>query len=58
MNNNQRNFAMGILKSIQKWSAYHRTYRDLNSLDARSLDDIGINRGDIQRLAREFANRI
>ncbi len=49
---------MGILKSIQKWSAYHRTYRDLNALDARSLDDIGINRGDIQRLAREFANRI
>ncbi len=49
---------MGILKSFQKWSAYQRTFRDLNALDARSLDDIGINRGDIQRLAREFANRI
>ncbi|HHG90314.1 MAG TPA: DUF1127 domain-containing protein [Devosia sp.] len=49
---------MGILKSIRKWSAYHRTYRDLNALDARSLDDIGINRGDIHRLAQEYANRI
>ncbi len=49
---------MSIRKTLQKWAAYRRTFRDLNALDSRSLDDIGINRGDIHRLAREFADRI
>ncbi len=49
---------MGIRKSFQKWQSYNRTVRELNSLDSRSLHDLGINRGDIIRIARESADSI
>ncbi len=49
---------MSIRKSFQKWQSYSRTVRELNSLDSRSLNDLGINRGDIDRIARESANSI
>ena len=49
---------MGIRKAFQKWSSYQRTVRELDRLDARSLNDLGINRGDIQRIARDHARML
>ncbi len=34
---------------------YRRTLRELMELDDRELDDIGIARGDIRRIARQLA---
>ncbi len=49
---------MNIANTFRKWSAYNRTVRELSSLDNHMLNDLGINRGDIQRLARDHANQI
>lgn len=49
---------MSIRKTIKKWAAYQQTVRELNALGNRELDDLGINRGDIQRIARDHASRI
>ncbi len=49
---------MNIRKTFRKWSAYQRTLRELSALDNRMLDDLGLNRGDIQRIARDHANQI
>ena len=49
---------MNIAKTFRKWSAYNSTVRQLSALDNRMLNDLGINRGDIQRLARDHANQI
>jgi len=49
---------MNIRKTIQKWAAYQQTVRELNALDNRSLNDLGISRGDIQRIARDHAGAL
>ncbi|VAW19245.1 hypothetical protein MNBD_ALPHA12-2261 [hydrothermal vent metagenome] len=49
---------MNIRQTFRKWNAYQRTLRELNALDNRMLDDLGLNRGDIQRIARDHANQI
>lgn len=49
---------MNIAKTFRKWSSYTATVRQLSALDNRMLNDLGINRGDIQRLARDHANQI
>lgn len=46
---------MDIRKTLRKWSAYNQTVRELNALGNRDLGDLGINRADIQRIAREHA---
>jgi len=43
---------MNMFQSINKWRNYRRTVTELNSLTNRELDDLGIVRGDIHRLAR------
>jgi uncharacterized protein YjiS (DUF1127 family) len=52
----QRRKAMGIRKTLQKWAAYNQTVRELNALGNRELTDLGITRGDIERIARDHAN--
>ena len=49
---------MNIRKTIKKWAAYQQTVRELNALDSRSLNDLGISRGDIQRIARDHASAL
>ncbi|WP_417581619.1 DUF1127 domain-containing protein [Pelagibacterium sp.] len=49
---------MGIRKTFQKWSAYQQTVRELNSLGNRELNDLGISRGDIERIARDHASQL
>lgn len=44
---------MGVRKTLQRWAAYQQTVRELSTLDNRSLNDLGITRSDIQRVARE-----
>ena len=43
---------MGIRTAFRRWNAYQQTVRELNSLDNRSLTDLGIARTDIPRIAR------
>jgi uncharacterized protein YjiS (DUF1127 family) len=47
---------MNIGKSLKKWALYQQTVRELNSLDSRSLNDLGISRGDINRIARQHSD--
>jgi uncharacterized protein YjiS (DUF1127 family) len=49
---------MNIIKTFRKWSAYRVTVRELNALDDRTLNDLGISRGDIRPLARDYAARV
>ena len=49
---------MGIRQTLKRWQAYQQTVRELASLDRRQLDDLGISRTDIQRIAREHARTV
>jgi uncharacterized protein YjiS (DUF1127 family) len=49
---------MGIRKTLKKWAAYQQTVRELASLDNRQLNDLGISRSDIQRIARNHVNTL
>lgn len=43
-----------VLKTrIAAWQRYNRTVNELSALSNRELSDLGIARGDIQRVARE-----
>lgn len=48
----RRGTKMNIAKKIAEYARYQRTLRELNSLDARQLNDLGITRGDIKLIAR------
>ena len=37
----------------RRWRRYRETVRELESLSTHELNDLGINRGEISRLARE-----
>jgi uncharacterized protein YjiS (DUF1127 family) len=47
---------MDIRKTLRKWAAYQQTVRELAALDNRQLNDLGITRSDIQRIAREHVS--
>jgi uncharacterized protein YjiS (DUF1127 family) len=47
---------MDIRKTFRKWSAYQQTVRELSSLDNRQLNDLGISRTDINRIARDHVS--
>jgi|GEM_PF-2443368 len=53
-------FAALVARLRQRWAAY-QTYRatldELRSLDDRELNDIGVSRWDIRRIARDAAQR-
>ncbi len=49
---------MGIRQTLKKWSAYQHTVRELASLDNRQLNDLGISRADITKIAREHARAL
>ncbi|WP_084508056.1 DUF1127 domain-containing protein [Mesorhizobium sp. WSM3224] len=44
---------MNPISAYRKWRMYNETVRELNKLNARQLSDLGINRGDIERIARQ-----
>ena len=49
---------MDIRKTLRKWAAYQQTVRELAALDNRQLNDLGIVRTDIQRIARDHARQL
>jgi uncharacterized protein YjiS (DUF1127 family) len=49
---------MGIRTTLKKWAAYQQTVRELTALDNRQLNDLGITRNDITRIARDHARTI
>lgn len=49
---------MNIRKTIQQWTAFQKTLRELNALEKRDLYDLGISRSDFQRIARDHAKSI
>lgn len=49
---------MDIRKTLRKWAAYQQTVRELNSLNNRQLNDLGISRTDISRIARDHASSL
>jgi uncharacterized protein YjiS (DUF1127 family) len=42
-----------IASRLRRWRRYRETVRELQSLSTHELNDLGIRRGDIGRLARE-----
>jgi uncharacterized protein YjiS (DUF1127 family) len=44
-----------LLLALQRRRLYRQTYGELNALSTRELDDLGINRSMITRLAYEAA---
>jgi uncharacterized protein YjiS (DUF1127 family) len=43
-----------VLKArVSNWKRYNRTINELNALSNRELEDLGIMRADINRIARE-----
>jgi len=49
---------MDIRKTFKKWAAYQQTVRELTALDNRQLNDLGISRTDINRVARDHASSL
>lgn len=49
----QKEIKMGLKKTFQKWAAYQQTVRELSALTNRDLNDLGISRNDIQKIARD-----
>jgi uncharacterized protein YjiS (DUF1127 family) len=48
----RRGTEMNIAKKLADYARYQRTLRELNSLDSRQLNDLGITKGDIKSIAR------
>lgn len=46
---------MNILRNISAWRRYRATYNQLNRLSDRELNDVGLTRFDIDRIARQGA---
>jgi uncharacterized protein YjiS (DUF1127 family) len=42
-----------LFNRLRRWRRYRETVRELQNLSTRELNDLGIHRGDISRLARE-----
>ncbi len=49
---------MDVRKTFRKWQAYQQTVRELSALDNRQLNDLGITRSDISRIARNHASAL
>ncbi len=48
-----RNTNNTVYSRYRRWRRYRETVRELQGLSGRELNDLGINRTDIGRLARE-----
>lgn len=43
---------MNPIRTFRKWRMYNETVRELSRLNTRQLNDLGINRADIHKVAR------
>lgn len=46
---------MSLVNSFKNWRKYRETYNELARMTQRELQDLGINRADIDQLARRSA---
>ena len=53
----QKGMKMNIAHSFNNWRKYRRTVSELGRMSNHRLNDIGIERTDIQRIAREALAR-
>jgi uncharacterized protein YjiS (DUF1127 family) len=44
---------MNVARSFNNWRKYRQTVSELGRMSNRALHDLGIDRGDIQRVARD-----
>ena len=44
---------MNLINDFRRWRSYRRTVNELQGLSKRELDDLGISRADIPRVARD-----
>ena len=44
---------MNLIRNYRNWRRYRETVSELSRLSNRELNDLGINRGDIQHVARK-----
>ena len=49
---------MGIRTTFKRWSAYQQTVRELQALNNRELNDLGIARADIAKVARQHGRSV
>lgn len=49
--------AADIIEPLRHWNRSRHAAKDLNTLDDRTLEDIGLTRGDIAAVAEELAQR-
>jgi uncharacterized protein YjiS (DUF1127 family) len=47
--------ALNIKATYQNWRKYRETYTELMRLSRRELDDLGIHRADIGKIAKQSA---
>ncbi len=52
-----RREGMNILRSYSNWRRYRRTVNALSDLSTYELNDLGINRGDIDSIARRYSRK-
>ena len=43
---------MNLIRSYKNWRRYNQTVRELSRLNSRELNDLGITRSDIEKIAR------
>ncbi len=48
---------MNVARSFNNWRKYRQTVSELGRMSNRDLHDLGIDRADIQRVAREAIAR-
>ncbi|MBP1886296.1 MULTISPECIES: DUF1127 domain-containing protein [Hyphomicrobiales] len=48
---------MNVARSFNNWRKYRQTVAELGRMSTRELNDLGINRGDIHRVARAAVGR-
>ncbi|WP_311272888.1 MULTISPECIES: DUF1127 domain-containing protein [unclassified Rhizobium] len=48
---------MNVARSFNNWRKYRQTVSELGRMSSRELQDLGINRADIQSVARQSVRR-
>ncbi|WP_082511945.1 DUF1127 domain-containing protein [Rhizobium sp. Root1204] len=48
---------MNVARSFNNWRKYRQTVSELGRMSSRELQDLGINRADIQSVARQSVAR-
>ena len=48
---------MNVARSFNNWRKYRQTVTELSRMSSRELQDLGINRADIQSVARQSVAR-